>query len=238
MLTSTVVLVILALALIVLGTNSIGNVTATPRFEIGQLRSPEPINEQIRPSDPATALPGTSGDTGNDDSILPVVVMITAALIVLAGFSAIAHAVVRTRYSERKRPMEDEDPDGEVAARVVEANVAEFRQRFDDAEAALFDAEATDDAVIRCWLSLEQAASLAGSGRRLSQTPSEFTASVLQAFDTDPDDTAVVLRLYQRARYGGHLRTAMNPEDLTRARAAVGSLRRDIEKHLPRSRVR
>ncbi|GAB3265900.1 DUF4129 domain-containing protein [Arthrobacter pigmenti] len=237
--TPTVVLVILALALIVLGTNSMGNIAAVPRFEIGRLAPPEPINEQIRPSDPAAAQPRDTGSAANEDSMLPIVVMIAAALIVLAGLSAAAHAVVRTRYSERNRPLEDENPDGEIVASVMEADVSQFRQHFDDAEAALLDAEATDDVMIRCWLSLEQAASLAGSGRRVNQTPSEFTASVLQAFDTNPDDTAAVLRLYQRARYGGgRPQAAMKPEELARAQSAVSSLRRDIEAHLPQSRSR
>ncbi|WP_026818004.1 DUF4129 domain-containing protein [Arthrobacter castelli] len=236
-LTRTVMLVLLALGLIVLGANSMGPIAAVPRFDIDQLRPPEPISEQIRPSSPATAAPGS--DSGTDDqSLLPVVVMVAAGVIVLAGFAAVAHAAARTLYSARRRPVEDTEPGRAIAPTLSDAEAAQFHQHFDDAQAALLDPGATDNAVIRCWLSLERAAALAGSGRRLNQTPSEFTTTVLHAFDTDPGDTAVILRLYQRARYGATPSIPMKPDDLAAARTALESLRRDIEKHLPRSPAR
>lgn len=236
-LTPALLLVVLALALIVLGSNSMGPVTAVPRFDIEQIRPPEPISEQIRPSDPATALPGTEA-SGDGESMLPILVMVTAGLIVLAGFSAVAHAAIRTLYSARRQPVEETDPARDIVPTLSEAEASKFHRYFDDAQAALLDPDASDNAVIRCWLSLEQAAALAGSGRKLNQTPSEFTAAVLQAFDADPAHTAVVLRLYERARYGTPSSAAMTAGDLAAARSALDSLRRDIEKHLPRSRAR
>jgi hypothetical protein len=59
-----------------------------------------------------------------------------------------------------------------------------------------------DDAVIRCWLALEDAASRAGTRRRRAQTPTEFTTALLQSQAADHEATQQLLALYHRARYG------------------------------------
>jgi hypothetical protein len=58
------------------------------------------------------------------------------------------------------------------------------------------------DAVVACWLELEQAAAAGGSRRHPAQTPTEFTTALLARHAADPEATARLLRLYHRARFG------------------------------------
>ncbi|WP_026536011.1 DUF4129 domain-containing protein [Arthrobacter sp. H14] len=231
--TRLIVLVALGLLLVVLGANSMGAPDASPRFEIGEIdREPPSI------ASPRATEPGSGGQAEPEpepgDSSLPLVLMLAAAALLIIGAALIVQAAVRIRYSERNDPLEEEEPDGDIVPRILEEDLTAFERHFDDAEAALLGEDASADAIIQCWLALERAASLAGRGRRLSETPSEFTAAVLHAFDTDPDDIRLVLRLYQRARYGVRAqRAAIGGPELSTARLALASLRRDIEKDLP-----
>lgn len=234
--TRLIVLVALGLLLVVLGANSMGAPNASPRFEIGQIdREPPSI-----PSPRATE-PGSGGQAEPEpepgDSSMPLILMLAAAALLIIGAALIVQSAVRIRYSERNDPLEEDEPDGDIVPRILEEDLTAFDRHFDDAEAALLGEDASADAIIQCWLALERAASLAGRGRRLSETPSEFTAAVLSAFDTDPDDIRLVLRLYQRARYGVRAqRAAIGGPELSAARLALASLRRGIEKDLPMKR--
>lgn len=234
--TRLIILVSLGLLLVVLGTNSMGAPSASPRFEIGQIdREPPSI-----PS-PRASEPGSGGQSEPEPepgaSSSPLILMLAAAALLIISAALIVQSAVRSGYSERNDPLEEEQPDGDIIPRVLEEDLTTFARHFDDAEAALLGEDASADAIIQCWLALERAASLAGRGRRLSETPSEFTAAVLQAFDTDPDDIRLVLRLYQRARYAVRAeRAAIGGPELSAARLALASLRRDIEKDLPMKR--
>lgn len=236
--TRLIILVALGLLLVVLGTNSMGAPSASPRFEIGQIDREAPSIPSPRATEP-----GSGGQAEPEPepgaSSLPLILMLAAAALLIIGAALIIQAAVRVRYSERNDPLEEKEPDGDIVPRVLEEDLTTFMRHFDDAEAALLGKDASADAIIQCWLALERAASLAGRGRRLSETPSEFTAAVLQAFDTSPDDIRLVLRLYQRARYGVRAqRAAIGGQELSAARQALASLRQDIEKELRAKRSR
>ncbi|GAB3525669.1 DUF4129 domain-containing protein [Arthrobacter monumenti] len=235
--TRLIVLVTLGLLLVVLGANSMGAPEASPRFEIGQIDREPPSIPSPRATEPGSGGGQAEPEPEPGDSSLPLVLMLAAAALLIIGAALIVQSAVRSRYSERNDPLEEEEPDGDIVPLIVEEDLTTFARHFDDAEAALLGEDASADAIIQCWLALERAASLAGRGRRLSETPSEFTAAVLSAFDTDPDDIRLVLRLYQRARYGVRAqRAAIGGPELSAARLALVSLRRDIEKDLPMKR--
>ena len=78
----------------------------------------------------------------------------------------------------------------------------------DAAELAVFEAEAAgpgeaSDAVVSCWVLLEQAAAGVGTPREAPQTPTEFTAAVLAEHHADRNAVATLLALYHEARFGG-----------------------------------
>lgn len=234
-----VVLAFLGLLLVVLGTNSMGSLSASPRFEIGQIERVTPTVQSPRAADPGVPTQLAQVPEESDDSVLPLVVLLTAAAILITGVALLIQSAVRIKYSNRKDPWEEDKPDGDIVPQVAEEDLSSFRQHFDEAEAALLDEDASANAIIQCWLALERAASLAGRGRRLSETPSEFTAVVLRAFDTDPADIQLLLRFYHRARYGVRAqRAAMSEREVAEVRQALGSLRRDIEEDLSVEKTR
>ncbi|HEX5994520.1 MAG TPA: DUF4129 domain-containing protein [Jiangellales bacterium] len=92
----------------------------------------------------------------------------------------------------------------------------------DAAELAVFEAEAArpgaaSDAVIACWVILEQAAGSAGTPRRAPQTPTEFTAAVLADHHADREALASLLQLYHEARFGA----AVLPDEAASTAAAA-----------------
>ncbi len=60
------------------------------------------------------------------------------------------------------------------------------------------------DAVIRSWLALEEAAAASGIPRRPADSPTEFTGAVLTSTAAEPVAVTRLLRLYQRARFSTH----------------------------------
>nr|WP_239537193.1 DUF4129 domain-containing protein [Arthrobacter roseus] len=62
------------------------------------------------------------------------------------------------------------------------------------------------DAVIACWLQLEAATSHAGRSRKPHETPSEYTAGILERFDAAPTDTATLMTTYERVRFAASAR--------------------------------
>jgi hypothetical protein len=84
------------------------------------------------------------------------------------------------------------------------------------------------DAVIRCWLALEDAAAQAGTMRLPAQTPTEFTMTLLAEHNADEGATAQLLRLYHLARFGSR------PLDRYAVQEARGALVR-IDASLARS---
>ncbi len=79
------------------------------------------------------------------------------------------------------------------------------------------------DAVVRCWLALEQAALQAKADRRPSDSPSEFAATVLAATSADPPAVRRLLGLYHRARFSPH---PVGIEEVRAARTCVTDLSR------------
>lgn len=58
------------------------------------------------------------------------------------------------------------------------------------------------DAVVACWVALEQTAGQVGTARAAHTTPTEFTVALLRRHDADPRAVATLLELYQEARFG------------------------------------
>jgi hypothetical protein len=81
------------------------------------------------------------------------------------------------------------------------------------------------NAVIACWVALEQAAAAAGVARHASETASEFTIRVLAVDGVSADDLLSLADLYREARYSSHPSTEATRDQ---ARAALTRLRDDL----------
>ncbi|HEX5535019.1 MAG TPA: DUF4129 domain-containing protein [Actinomycetales bacterium] len=80
------------------------------------------------------------------------------------------------------------------------------------------------DAVVRCWLALEDAAAQAGTVRKAAQTPTEFTMTLLAEHNADEVATAQLLRLYHRARFGSLGSRPLDHHAVQEARTALARI--------------
>ncbi len=77
-----------------------------------------------------------------------------------------------------------------------------------DAHAAVLAEGAPRNAIVRCWLLLEDDVAAAGMPRRASETTVEYTGRVLAAALVDPSASAAVdelAELYREARFSAHV---------------------------------
>jgi hypothetical protein len=81
------------------------------------------------------------------------------------------------------------------------------------------------DAVIACWVGLEDAAEAAGVPRNEAETPAEFTVRVLALDEVSAPDLATLADLYREARYSAH---TSSEEARAEARAALTRLRAEL----------
>jgi hypothetical protein len=81
------------------------------------------------------------------------------------------------------------------------------------------------DAVIACWVGLEDAAEAAGVPRNEAETPAEFTVRVLAVDGVSAPDLATLAELYREARYSSH---DSSENARTEARAALTRLRANL----------
>ncbi|MFI5729522.1 DUF4129 domain-containing protein [Kribbella sp. NPDC051587] len=112
----------------------------------------------------------------------------------------------------------ENDPDWE---RVAAEKLAEAV----DAGLAAIDSGRATDAVIACWVALEQAAASAGVAREASETPAEFTVRVLGLGGISEPDLIRLGELYREARYSTH---GSSEDSRSEARSALLRLRDDL----------
>ncbi|MEU4288610.1 DUF4129 domain-containing protein [Kribbella sp. NPDC026596] len=94
-----------------------------------------------------------------------------------------------------------------------------------DTGLARIDSGTATDAVIACWVALEEAAASAGVARDASETPAEFTVRVLGVGGISEPQLDRLGELYREARYSTHGSTE---EARTEARAALLRLRDEL----------
>jgi uncharacterized protein DUF4129 len=87
-----------------------------------------------------------------------------------------------------------------------------------------------DEVVVACWVRLEEAASSAGAGRGVAETPAELASRVLGELHAPPDAVDGLLERYRRARFSHHpldeTDRAVATRSLEEIRAAIAGARR------------
>jgi hypothetical protein len=137
---------------------------------------------------------------------------LVVALVVLVLIRLIYH--VATAPREKKTRAEKLSPT--KAERLAEAVDRGLRA---------VDRGTPSDAVIACWVGLEDAAEAAGVPRNEAETPAEFTLRVLAVDGVSAPDLATLADLYREARYSTHVSSEQAREE---ARAALTRLRADL----------
>lgn len=217
---------ILAVFLVLVGAAFLGPLVAAPTFEL-------PAGSNILPSfdpppeapEPAESQPGAESDF----SALPV-------LLVLVALATAAYLLIRYLLSHRRQGQERNDRRAYSRnewdhPEVVRENLV---RRLRAAAAELDGPMDSADAILKCWLELEDATRSAGVPRLSHQTTSEYTTHVLAAFDAPSADVSSLQTLYQRVRFGAHDGpVTVSDGEVARAREALESISASISQALP-----
>lgn len=211
--TSTVVAVlvtVLGLGLLLWGSGQGSPPVAEPQGTWGppQIRMPEQ-------PEPVTGEPAAGDGTETQDPppegadrAVDLLLLLCAALVV-AGVLLILRALLRRGRREREPLREPED---ELVA-LLDASGEEVRYR------ALTEGEPRN-AVVACWVALEEAVDRSGLTTDPSETAAELTTRVLGRWQVEPSAISDLSEAYREARFSRH------PITQERRRAAVDALRR------------
>jgi hypothetical protein len=143
-----------------------------------------------------------------------VLVYAVGTLIVLFVLRALYRVIRRVQLPEGER--DDTDWERIKAERLAEAV---------ESSLAAVDSGTATDAVIACWVALEDAAASAGVARVPSETAAEFTVRVLGIGGISEPELLRLAHLYREARYSTH---GSSEEARSEARAALLRLRDDL----------
>ncbi len=195
----------------VLTTPTQANTSEPPAAESGQQKTTPRDRE------------GKGAESGN----LPLSIVITM-YVLMAILAAALLLVIVSRARERRRrrlpakdfaePIDvDELAEGELSANLA-ATVS--------ARIAAMAVGSPRNAIVRCWVELEEAVIDAGLERDPALTAAEFTREVLARLSVDQDAITVLSDLYREARFSEH--------DLTEEhRAAATAALHALQDQLP-----
>lgn len=149
-----------------------------------------------------------------------------AVAVLLAGVLL----VLLARFLWRARPqrrVQVAAPDPAVPTGAVSADChsAALRRGAQTALELLDEIADPQDAVIRSWLALEQAAASSGAPRRRADSPTEFARGLLAATGADRAAVRQLLSLYHRARFSSH---PVGLAEVREARGCVIALSRSL----------
>jgi hypothetical protein len=170
-----------------------------------------------------------SADRGGDRTAASVAIdaflgLMVAAVLVLSGYLAWTwlRRADRDRLVRRRNRLPDRPatppavPDRPLAGALTEAVDEGLRQ---------LDEEDPQEAVIACWVLLEQAAAAAGTARRPSQTPTQLVTRVLAEHLVTREALDRLVELYREARYSQHV---LGAQARAEARTALERVRREL----------
>lgn len=167
---------------------------AEPQLARPQLALPQ------RTAGTATQAPDSSGRPATDltwiDSLLTILV-VTAALIVVVLLARRLWA--NQRHSRRRRLHQPAEVTFEVLPEVSLALANDAPNQF-----AMLEQGSPRNAIVACWLRLEEVAGEAGVSSNPAETSTEFTTRVLGALAFDPAMINGFAALYREARFSRH----------------------------------
>ncbi len=182
-----------------------------PRATIQPVTRTQPAGPTRTPTVLETAPPAHGG------TLVGLLLEILAVLVVVTVLGAFAYYVVRLWRYRQERPREEAfETLPDVADSVVEDAESQF--------AALAEGQPRN-AIVACWLRLEEAVASSGLPRRPSETSAEFTARVLDDRSLDADAIHELAELYRVARFSTH---ALGEPDRHRAVEALRRLHADL----------
>ena len=190
------------------------------------------------PFDPAPLPPIEPIEPGRLDQLPPApdsgtwawVFAVVGVIALLAAVFLLGRWIIRTTRAMLAVRVEAPIPDQLGTGRGLAGKALSAQQVTDAVEEALRrldQAGDASDAVILAWLALEEAAARHGVNRSPSQTPTEFTAELLDRSAVPASDTVALRGLYWRARFSD---LATTEADRRRARLCLEHIARGLER--------
>jgi hypothetical protein len=190
----------LALALVVV-------VTASGPVDVvsAPLKGTAPSLSLSRPPTTTTARPmTTASDVLPSLDDLPTLSPLLIAVIQLIVAVAVGWVLaLMARYAWRSFPRLSTRAVAQAPLTPLPA-VPEELVESADTRMALLQEGTPRNAIVACWVDLEDSASAAGLPRRPSETSAEYTVRVLRTWDIAPDAMGALAELYREARYSRH----------------------------------
>jgi len=174
------------------------------------------------PKPTPTAAPDSAAATAWIAGVLRVLVLLAlAGLLVLAAIRL--RRWLRRWLAERKHRVAPQDfepllPPEDAVADAVGAGA--------DEQFAALARGTPRNAVVACWLALEDAVERAGLPHHPAETSQEFTERVLATYAVDPDAINRLARLYREARFSEH---ELGEDARTQASTALRDLHGALE---------
>lgn len=194
----------------------IGESTATRNPSIRTL------SPQRTPSQPVVS-PGARIDPIDLPGWLTISLKFLGMAVAAAIVCGLAYLILRLLYGffrQLRLPEVEQDTSDDwerVATERLADAVDEGLSRMDAGRAA--------DAIVACWVALEQTAASAGVPREPAETPAEFTVRVLALGNVSADALTELAELYREARFSTHQSSEDNRQ---RARTALVRLREEL----------
>lgn len=134
-------------------------------------------------------------------------------------------AFVAARYLWRNRWRPPEKPAVVEFDVLPDAAVREALREDVDAQLAAIAEGSVRNAIVACWVRLENIVAAAGYPRSPAETSSEFVVRILRALDLDPRAAGALAALYREARFSEH---DLGEDVRTAARQALQVLHDDL----------
>ena len=181
------------------------------------------------PSDTAEVTPGASAreitrDVQQQIDLSWLGNVIATAL--LLGVCVLVFLVLRWGWLHRWTPPErPEEVDFDV---LPDRRLADALREDADAQVRAVDQGTPRNAIVACWLRLQEVAAEAGVPPRPAETSAEFVVRALHTLDLDPRAIGSLAALYREARFSEHELGEAARDD---ARSALQRLRDDLRSH-------
>jgi hypothetical protein len=176
-------------------------------------QSPAPTETvELEPIETPEALPNAS-DVSDNTLIAALVAIAMALLVISIVYALVVTLAGRFRFPRRRRgsvKSGDMVVLPEIEQPVVVLDV--------DAQLEALAQGSPRNAIVACWLRLEDDVAEAGLPRHVAETSAEFTTRVLGSYSIDPSPVIELAALYREARFSLH---PMEQADRDRALVAL-----------------
>ncbi len=189
--------------------------TAVPTATASATQQPGGVRRS--PQQHRTQRPARVLDLSWVGELVEALLLLGGGWLLWLGVRAFRDRLLAREHPTRIAAEFETQPDPEVVAQRVSSALAEQLNGL--------AAGTPRNAIVRCWVLLEDAARDLGVGPAAAETPTEFITRFLHRLDVDPRPAGQLAHLYHAARFSTH---DLVEADRDTARRALVSLQADL----------